>query len=65
MFNKWKSSERKFSFCTIEPNFGSVSIPDARLNHLVQLINPEKVVPNTVDIVDIAGLVKGASKGEG
>ena len=60
-----KAQSANFPFCTIEPNFGSVSIPDARLNHLVQLINPEKVVPNTVDIVDIAGLVKGASKGEG
>ena len=58
-----KAQSANFPFCTIEPNFGSVSIPDARLNHLVELINPEKVVPNTVDIVDIAGLVKGASKG--
>lgn len=60
-----KAQSANFPFCTIEPNFGSVSIPDARLNHLVELINPEKIVPNTVDIVDIAGLVKGASKGEG
>ena len=54
-----------FPFCTIEPNVGVVNIPDTRLNRIVELIEPEKVVPNTVEIVDIAGLVKGASKGEG
>ena len=60
-----KAQNANFPFCTIEPNVGVVNIPDTRLNRIVELIEPEKVVPNTVDIVDIAGLVKGASKGEG
>ena len=60
-----KAQSANFPFCTIEPNVGVVNIPDTRLNRIVELIQPEKVVPNTVDIVDIAGLVKGASKGEG
>jgi len=60
-----KAQSANFPFCTIEPNVGVVNIPDTRLNRIVELIGPEKVVPNTVDIVDIAGLVKGASKGEG
>ena len=60
-----KAQSANFPFCTIEPNVGVVNIPDTRLNRIVELIEPEKVVPNTVDIVDIAGLVKGASKGEG
>lgn len=54
-----------FPFCTIEPNVGVVNVPDPRLTQLSELINPERVVPATVEIVDIAGLVKGASKGEG
>ena len=60
-----KAQSANFPFCTIEPNVGVVNIPDKRLNRIVELIDPEKIVPNTVDIVDIAGLVKGASKGEG
>ena len=60
-----KAQSANFPFCTIEPNVGVVNIPDTRLNRIVELIEPEKIVPNTVDIVDIAGLVKGASKGEG
>ena len=60
-----KAQSANFPFCTIEPNVGVVNIPDKRLNRIVELIGPEKIVPNTVDIVDIAGLVKGASKGEG
>ena len=60
-----KAQSANFPFCTIEPNIGLVNIPDERLNKLVELISPEKIVPNSVEIVDIAGLVKGASKGEG
>ena len=60
-----KAQSANFPFCTIEPNIGLVNIPDERLNSLVELISPEKIVPNSVEIVDIAGLVKGASKGEG
>ena len=60
-----KAQSANFPFCTIEPNIGLVNIPDERLNKLVEVINPEKIVPNSVEIVDIAGLVKGASKGEG
>ncbi len=54
-----------FPFCTIEPNVGVITVPDERLNKLAELVKPHKVVPNTIEIVDIAGLVKGASKGEG
>jgi GTP-binding protein YchF len=54
-----------FPFCTIEPNSGIVSIPDTRLDKLAELVNPEKVIPTTVEFTDIAGLVAGASKGEG
>ena len=54
-----------FPFCTIEPNAGLVSIPDTRLNHIAAIVNPDKVIPTTVEFVDIAGLVAGASKGEG
>ena len=54
-----------FPFCTIEPNIGVVNVPDPRLQKLESLVNPERVLPATVEIVDIAGLVKGASKGEG
>jgi GTP-binding protein YchF len=60
-----KAQSANFPFCTIEPNIGVVNVPDARLEKLESLVNPEKVVPATVEIVDIAGLVKGASKGEG
>ena len=54
-----------FPFCTIDPNKGIVSVPDKRLDQLKQIVNPEKTVPATVEFVDIAGLVSGASKGEG
>ncbi|MBT8237672.1 MAG: redox-regulated ATPase YchF [Croceitalea sp.] len=60
-----KAQSANFPFCTIEPNIGVVSVPDARLEQLEGLVKPERVVPATVEIVDIAGLVKGASKGEG
>ena len=60
-----KAQSANFPFCTIEPNIGVVNVPDARLEMLEKLVNPERVLPATVDIVDIAGLVKGASKGEG
>ena len=60
-----KAQSANFPFCTIEPNVGVVNVPDPRLEKLEELVNPEKVIPATVEIVDIAGLVKGASKGEG
>jgi GTP-binding protein YchF len=60
-----KAQAANFPFCTIEPNIGVITVPDDRLNSLEKLVSPEKVVPTTVEIVDIAGLVKGASKGEG
>lgn len=60
-----KAQSANYPFCTIEPNLGTVSVPDPRLNKLEELVNPERVVPAVVEIVDIAGLVKGASKGEG
>jgi len=60
-----KAQAANFPFCTIEPNIGTVNVPDPRLEALEEIVNPERVVPATVEIVDIAGLVKGASKGEG
>lgn len=60
-----KAQSANFPFCTIEPNVGVVNVPDPRLEELEKLVHPERVVPATVDIVDIAGLVRGASKGEG
>ena len=60
-----KAQSANFPFCTIEPNIGVVNVPDPRLDKLAELVSPEKVIPATVEIVDIAGLVKGASKGEG
>ncbi|MFD2562580.1 redox-regulated ATPase YchF [Aquimarina rubra] len=60
-----KAQSANFPFCTIEPNIGVVNVPDTRLEKLEELVNPERVIPATVEIVDIAGLVKGASKGEG
>ena len=60
-----KAQSANFPFCTIEPNIGVVNVPDERLDFLNKLVNPEKVIPATLEIVDIAGLVKGASKGEG
>ena len=60
-----KAQSANFPFCTIEPNIGVVNVPDERLQKLEELVNPERVQPATVEIVDIAGLVRGASKGEG
>jgi GTP-binding protein YchF len=60
-----KAQSANFPFCTIEPNVGTINVPDSRLEKLEELVVPERVVPTTVEIVDIAGLVKGASKGEG
>jgi len=60
-----KAQSANFPFCTIEPNIGVVNVPDDRLEKLEELVSPERVQPATVEIVDIAGLVKGASKGEG
>jgi len=54
-----------YAFCTIEPNVGVVSVPDSRLDALAKMYNPKKITPATIEFVDIAGLVKGASKGEG
>lgn len=60
-----KAQASNYRFCTIEPNVGLVDVPDARLNKLAELVNPNRIVPTQLEIVDIAGLVKGASKGEG
>jgi len=69
LFNALTSSQNaqvaNYPFCTIEPNFGIVIIPDTRLDELVKIYNPKKTVPSTIEFVDIAGLVKNASKGEG
>lgn len=60
-----KAQSANFPFCTIEPNLGVITVPDPRLNKLADIVNPQNLIPTTVEIVDIAGLVKGASKGEG
>lgn len=60
-----KAQSANFPFCTIEPNVGVITVPDERLIKLSDIVNPQRVQPATVEIVDIAGLVKGASKGEG
>jgi len=60
-----KAQAANFPFCTIEPNVGVITVPDERLTKLAELVNPQRIVPNVIEIVDIAGLVKGASKGEG
>ncbi|GGH20153.1 redox-regulated ATPase YchF [Mucilaginibacter phyllosphaerae] len=60
-----KAQAANFPFCTIEPNVGVITVPDERLTKLTEIVNPKSIVPNTIEIVDIAGLVKGASKGEG
>lgn len=69
LFNALTSSQNaeaaNYPFCTIDPNVGTVIVPDERVTKLVELYNPKKVVPATIEFVDIAGLVKGASKGEG
>src|ERR1700754_5188852 len=63
--NSAKAQASNYSFCTIEPNTGLVDVPDQRIDKLAELVKPERTVPTQVGIVDIAGLVKGASKGEG
>lgn len=60
-----KAQSANYPFCTIEPNLGVITVPDPRLTKLADLVKPQNVLPNTIEIVDIAGLVKGASKGEG
>lgn len=60
-----KAQAANFPFCTIEPNVGVITVPDERLTKLAELVHPQRIIPTTVEIVDIAGLVKGASKGEG
>jgi GTP-binding protein YchF len=68
LFNSLSSAKAQaanFPFCTIEPNVGVITVPDERLVRLAELVNPRQIVPATVEIVDIAGLVKGASRGEG
>src|SRR6218665_3455125 len=60
-----KAQASNYRFCTIEPNTGLVNVPDPRLNKLEELVKPVRVVPTQIEIVDIAGLVRGASKGEG
>lgn len=60
-----KAQSANFPFCTIDPNVGVITVPDERLNILADLCKPQRLIPTTVEIVDIAGLVKGASKGEG
>ena len=63
--NSAKAQASNYRFCTIEPNTGLVNVPDARLNKLAELVVPDRIVPTQIEIVDIAGLVRGASKGEG
>jgi len=68
LFNSLSSAKAQaanFPFCTIEPNLGVITVPDPRLGVLTEIMHPQNVQPNTIEIVDIAGLVKGASKGEG
>lgn len=63
--NSAKAQASNYRFCTIEPNVGQVDVPDERINKLAELVQPQRIVPTTIEFVDIAGLVKGASKGEG
>jgi hypothetical protein len=63
--NSAKAQASNYRFCTIEPNIGLVNLPDKRLDALAAIVNPQRVIPTTIEFVDIAGLVKGASKGEG
>jgi len=63
--NSAKAQASNYRFCTIEPNIGLVDVPDERLNKLAELVKPNRIVPTQIEIVDIAGLVRGASKGEG
>jgi GTP-binding protein YchF len=63
--NSAKAQASNYRFCTIDPNIGLVDVPDSRLNKLAELVHPNRIVPTQIEIVDIAGLVRGASKGEG
>ena len=63
--NKISAQAENYPFCTIEPNVGTIAVPDERLNNLAKIYNPKKITPATLEFIDIAGLVKGASKGEG
>src|SRR5690606_41434644 len=63
--NNAKAQAANYRFCTIEPNVGQVEVPDERLDQLAKLVQPQRTLPTTIEFVDIAGLVKGASKGEG
>ncbi len=63
--NKISAQAENYPFCTIEPNIGTISVPDERLDNLAKIYEPKKVTPATLEFIDIAGLVKGASKGEG
>src|SRR6187399_799717 len=63
--NSAKAQAANYRFCTIEPNIGLVDVPDERLTKLAAIVNPARILPTTIEFVDIAGLVKGASKGEG
>ena len=63
--NSAKAQAANYRFCTIEPNVGLVDVPDERMNKLAELVNPQRIVPTSIEFVDIAGLVKGAAKGEG
>ena len=68
LFNALTRAEiqaENYPFCTIEPNVGIVEVPDPRLGVLASIVNPKKILPTTIEFVDIAGLVEGASKGEG
>src|SRR6202167_6134898 len=63
--NSAKAQASNYRFCTIEPNIGLVDVPDERLDKLAALVKPQRIVPTQIEIVDIAGLVRGASRGEG
>ncbi|MEP6751031.1 MAG: GTPase, partial [Bacteroidota bacterium] len=63
--NSAKAQASNYRFCTIEPNTGLVNVPDPRMDKLAELVQPQRTVPTQIEIVDIAGLVRGASKGEG
>ena len=68
LFNALTQAEiqaENYPFCTIDPNVGVVPVPDPRLDALAAIVKPQQVIPTTIEFVDIAGLVKGASKGEG
>ena len=65
LLSEGSAEAENYPFCTIEPNVGMVTVPDQRLDQLAAIANPEKVIPSIIEFVDIAGLVKGASEGEG